>query len=616
MVKIPKILLFTLLGLLSADYHPEGGEAFNYTHIYFQWDQIPNAETYTLFIQEVGILEGIDFNTSQNSILLQDEFDWNSFYSWTVCSHSIAGELINCSDENIFSINPLPEYFPDDITILTYNESFSQNGITIMDMESLKFSTAMDMNGNPIWFADKNNNAEDFIFTQFLPNGNVVGFANGSGYETDLNGNIIFETPNNIGVHHKFYKSSKNTYFMISAIVQDHYCPDECNPSLPDEIPWQGDIFTELDTEGNELWSWNTFDYFDSTEYNPYYAQTYTGDYEMDWTHSNSVFFDENTESVFVSIRNLSRITKIDYASKDILWNLGQTDFMSEIYYDLDLNFSQQHSVQVLDNGNLLFFDNHRYLIPELSRCIEVEYDEANHSASIVWEHELPVESSSGSRGECDRLENGNTLITAGRSGHILEVTPDNEIAWHLEFDNSEVYTSSYRSERIPNLHPIAYSVTLANFTGGIENSYVDPTDDILEATIHNNSWGTGWFNYTLLINEVEISSNNIFVNPFENSTLNIDLSTIDINSGAILTLEIYPENAPVKIQSLDFSIYSSVLLGDLNNDGNQNILDIVILANLILAGDSSNPAGDLNNDGLQNILDIVLLINIILDGL
>ena len=91
--------------MLSADYHPENGETFNYTQIYFQWDQIPDAETYTLFIQEVGILEGIDVNTSQNSILLQDEFDWNSFYSWTVCSHTIAGALINCSDENKFSIN-------------------------------------------------------------------------------------------------------------------------------------------------------------------------------------------------------------------------------------------------------------------------------------------------------------------------------------------------------------------------------------------------------------------------------------------------------------------------------------------------------------------------------
>jgi len=41
--------------------------------------------------------------------------------------------------------------------------------------------------------------------------------------------------------------------------------------------------------------------------------------------------------------------------------------------------------------------------------------------------------------------------------------------------------------------------------------------------------------------------------------------------------------------------------------------LDVVILANLILAGDTSNPTGDLNQDGSQNILDIVILINLIL---
>ena len=54
-------------------------------------------------------------------------------------------------------------------------------------------------------------------------------------------------------------------------------------------------------------------------------------------------------------------------------------------------------------------------------------------------------------------------------------------------------------------------------------------------------------------------------------------------------------------------------MLGDLNGDGTLNILDIVILANLILSGDDSNPAGDLNQDGSQNILDIVILVNLIL---
>ncbi len=53
--------------------------------------------------------------------------------------------------------------------------------------------------------------------------------------------------------------------------------------------------------------------------------------------------------------------------------------------------------------------------------------------------------------------------------------------------------------------------------------------------------------------------------------------------------------------------------LGDLNEDGILNILDIVILANFILANDNSNPAGDMNQDGNQNILDIVTLLNLIL---
>ena len=55
-------------------------------------------------------------------------------------------------------------------------------------------------------------------------------------------------------------------------------------------------------------------------------------------------------------------------------------------------------------------------------------------------------------------------------------------------------------------------------------------------------------------------------------------------------------------------------ILGDLNEDGALNVLDIVILANLILLEDDSNPAGDLNQDDNQNILDIVILVNFILD--
>jgi predicted metal-binding protein len=57
--------------------------------------------------------------------------------------------------------------------------------------------------------------------------------------------------------------------------------------------------------------------------------------------------------------------------------------------------------------------------------------------------------------------------------------------------------------------------------------------------------------------------------------------------------------------------------LGDINGDGGWNVLDIVTLANCVLAqncADLGNDClGDLNDDGGYNVLDIVTLANCVL---
>ena len=59
-------------------------------------------------------------------------------------------------------------------------------------------------------------------------------------------------------------------------------------------------------------------------------------------------------------------------------------------------------------------------------------------------------------------------------------------------------------------------------------------------------------------------------------------------------------------------------LIGDVNGDGDSNILDIVALVNCILTiadGGTCPPQGDVNDSGDFNILDIVNLANCILEG-
>jgi hypothetical protein len=59
------------------------------------------------------------------------------------------------------------------------------------------------------------------------------------------------------------------------------------------------------------------------------------------------------------------------------------------------------------------------------------------------------------------------------------------------------------------------------------------------------------------------------------------------------------------------------VLLGDVNDDGILNILDVVQIVNFVLGqlefDETQVIASDINEDGITNILDIVTLVNIIL---
>jgi hypothetical protein len=80
----------------------------------------------------------------------------------------------------------------------------------------------------------------------------------------------------------------------------------------------------------------------------------------------------------------------------------------------------------LLENGNILLFDN--VGVKGYSRVLE--FDPV--AREIVWQYGGQAQEPFFSRaiGSCQRLPNGNTLITDSESGRAFEIAPDRAIVW------------------------------------------------------------------------------------------------------------------------------------------------------------------------------------------
>ena len=71
--------------------------------------------------------------------------------------------------------------------------------------------------------------------------------------------------------------------------------------------------------------------------------------------------------------------------------------------------------------------------------------------------------------------------------------------------------------------------------------------------------------------------------------------------------------NMIARAQKYGYDHFETYELGDVNGDGNIDVLDVVLTVNIILNLIDPSPAADLNQDGVINVLDIVMIVNIIL---
>ena len=139
----------------------------------------------------------------------------------------------------------------------------------------------------------------------------------------------------------------------------------------------------------------------------------------VEWMHQPHLFSVDplyGPDNILVSIRHQDRVANFNWQSREVVWSWGADQI------------SGPHDAQVLENGNILLFDNG--LGRDWSRAIELD----PLTEQIVWEYRgTPKESFyTQSKGSVQRLPNGNTLIAESDRGRAIEVTPDGDVVWEF----------------------------------------------------------------------------------------------------------------------------------------------------------------------------------------
>ena len=461
---------------------PRFNEIVNSTHVLFEWRQQQFADSYIIEVCKNNDFTNCQINESSSSLIkiIKTNLEWNNLYFWRVKSISSSNPIDNWIDSSQFQIS---EKLGDAYTNFSNNNL--EDNITIYGSFFDFYSAAIDAAGNEIWNSGhsqfvfySNNQWGQFFGSQYSPNleNNLPGVE--FNYEND----IIWREPNEHFMHHEIIQLPSGNY--IGIVEESRGGPIPNNGDWVQlfqgigyvadgetvEFRWVGDRIVEWDYEsGSEVWSWSTFDNFSMNDYDVN-GGTWMEAYQAgryDWTHANALAFDVDENAIYISSRHLSRISKIAYPSGDLLWNMGIELGSGEVNFGENLQFSFQHSLQILPNRNIVILDNGN-LSQSLfgtdyptSRGLEIQIN-GNESAEIIWEYILPQNLFGFASGNVQKLANNNYLITTvGDGGTSLEINSEKEIVWEGKYNLTLPAGAVYRAQRINGFFAGNFSLIL-----------------------------------------------------------------------------------------------------------------------------------------------------------
>ncbi len=269
------------------------------------------------------------------------------------------------------------------------------------------------------------------------------------------------------GHHELEFNPNDNTFFTF------HYNPVEINGT-----EYLYDLIQEFDHNGNLVWSFDTSNLVPPSQYCPYEDTLM----ELpDITHSNTIFYDPDKDTILYNARNVNTFYLIDHSSGDIIWSLGEYgDFTLIDQYgnEKETLFYHAHTVEQVDENVFILFDNDLHNKTDefnfISRVMEITVDTDSMTAHTSWVYAAPREYYSFIFGDADRLPNDNRLGVFGFHNNelpygprVVEVNNAGERVWEMSLlNNDDFFYGIYRIERFrysPTLNSLEDITTTSN---------------------------------------------------------------------------------------------------------------------------------------------------------
>jgi hypothetical protein len=342
----------------------------------------------------------------------------------------------------------IPDWMPE--FRLAMNEEGASDGYTLFNLLANPEGNAIvlvDRNGSPVWWynhPERPGPADvrvldngNLLFTSAAPRDENNVVTDERATEITWDGVEVWNSGPDLLVHHEAGVGPDGHYLLLTWIHEE----------IDGEVIESDGLEIVDPATGSSVWSWSMFDHFDPATWpTPQLDTNFTG-LGADWSHSNGAVWDADRSMIWVSVRHFDAVIGIDYPSGDVSAILGNNGIGGP-----DL-MHRQHAPEIQPDGTMLLWDNGNGRTPPYSRAVQLSFDLDAGTVEEVWEWRATPDLFDFAVGDADRLPNGNTLITAGVSGRIIEVTPAGEIVWDFRMTQGETppnFPWFYRAEHVP----------------------------------------------------------------------------------------------------------------------------------------------------------------------